>query len=45
MKCRLGAGFDRCAYHDALLAQGLLPLSLLRRGVLERFGVEGRIAA
>ncbi len=30
---RLNGGFERCRYHDFLLAQGLLPLSLLRQQV------------
>ncbi len=35
VECRLGAAFDRRRYHDLLLSQGLLPLTLLRRSVLE----------
>jgi len=34
---QLGERFDRRAYHDFLLAQGLLPPSLLRKAVLENF--------
>jgi uncharacterized protein (DUF885 family) len=30
-----GPGFDPRRYHDALLGQGLMPLSLLREQVLE----------
>jgi len=33
----LGDAFDRQAYHDFILAQGLLPPSLLRKAVLEEF--------
>jgi hypothetical protein len=33
----LGPKFDRKAYHDFLLAQGLLPPSLLRKAVFEDF--------
>jgi len=33
----LGPKFDRKAFHDFLLAQGLLPPSLLRKAVLEEF--------
>lgn len=33
----LGPRFDRHKYHDFLLAQGLLPPSLLRKAVLEEF--------
>ncbi|HSK79417.1 MAG TPA: DUF885 domain-containing protein [Thermoanaerobaculia bacterium] len=33
----LGARFDRQKYHDFLLAQGLLPPSLLRQAVFEEF--------
>ncbi len=40
VECRLGLAFDRREYHDFLLAQGLLPLSLLRRWVLERVAPE-----
>ena len=39
----LGDSFDRKAYHDFILAQGLLPPSLLRKAVLEDF-VGPRIA-
>ncbi len=45
VECRLGAAFDRRRYHDDLLSQGLLPLSLLRRCVLERVGAVRRRAA
>ncbi|MDJ0806388.1 MAG: DUF885 domain-containing protein [Gammaproteobacteria bacterium] len=34
---KLKQGFDQLAYHDFLIAQGLLPLDLLRRAVLEEF--------
>lgn len=40
----LGDRFDRQAYHDFLLAQGLLPPDLLRKAVLETF-VPSRRAA
>jgi uncharacterized protein (DUF885 family) len=33
----LGNAFDRQAYHDFILAQGLLPPSLLRKAVMEEF--------
>jgi uncharacterized protein (DUF885 family) len=33
----LGPKFNRKDYHDFLLAQGLLPPSLLRKAVLEEF--------
>jgi len=33
----LGAKFDRQRYHDFILAQGLVPPSLLRKAVLEEF--------
>ncbi len=45
VECRLGAAFDRRRYHDVLLSQGLLPMSLLRRCVLERVGAGRRRAA
>ncbi len=45
VECRLGGTFDRRRFHDLLLAQGLLPLSLLRRSVLERIGPVRRRAA
>ena len=45
VECRLGPAFDRRQYHDFLLSQGLLPLSLLRRWVLEQLGPERRLAA
>jgi len=34
---KLGDKFDRQAYHDFLLAQGLLPPNLLRKAVMENF--------
>jgi uncharacterized protein (DUF885 family) len=33
----MGDRFDRQAYHDFILAQGLLPPSLLRKAVMEQF--------
>jgi uncharacterized protein (DUF885 family) len=33
----LGDRFDRRAYHDFILAQGLLPPSLLRQAVMAGF--------
>ena len=33
----LGDDFDRRAFHDFILAQGLLPATLLRQAVMERF--------
>jgi uncharacterized protein (DUF885 family) len=33
----LGPKFDRQAFHDFLLAQGVLPPSLLRKAVFEEF--------
>lgn len=33
----LGDRFDRRAYHDFLLAQGLLPPALLRAAVFQEF--------
>ena len=36
VECRLGTAFDRQHFHNTVLGQGLLPLSLLRRSVLER---------
>ncbi|MGH9465455.1 MAG: DUF885 domain-containing protein [Thermoanaerobaculia bacterium] len=39
----LAAGFDRRAYHDFILAQGLLPPRLLRRAVVDEF-VAARVA-
>lgn len=41
---RLGDRFDRQAFHDFILAQGLLPPSLLAKAVMEGF-VEPQIAA
>lgn len=47
----LGEAFDRQAYHDFLLAQGLLPPRLLRQAVMDEFvaprrtdALEGRVA-
>lgn len=37
----LGDRFDRQAYHDFVLSQGLLPMSLLRKAVLEDFVKQG----
>jgi hypothetical protein len=39
-----GGGFDRCAYHDFVLSQGLLPPRLLREAVMTEFlaGKAGR---
>ena len=34
---RLGSKFDQLAFHDFVLAQGLLPPELLRKAVLEEF--------
>ncbi len=34
---RLGDPFDRQAFHDFILAQGLLPPSLLAKAVMEGF--------
>ena len=33
----LGPNFDRSAYHDFILSQGLLPPNLLRKAVMEEF--------
>ncbi len=33
----LGPKFNRQAYHDFVLAQGILPPALLRKAVLEEF--------
>jgi len=33
----LGPKFDRLKYHDFLLAQGMLPPSLMRQAVMEEF--------
>ena len=33
----LGEGFDQLAFHDFILAQGLLPPELLKKAVLEEF--------
>ncbi len=35
---KLGDEFDRKAFHDFVLAQGLLPPALLRQAVMEEFG-------
>jgi hypothetical protein len=40
----LGDRFDRQAYHDFLLAQGLLPPDLLRKAVMEHFVAPRRTA-
>ncbi len=45
VECRLGGAFDRRGFHDLLLAQGLLPLSQLRRSVLGKIGPERQRAA
>jgi hypothetical protein len=37
----LGPKFDRQKYHDFILAQGVLPLSLLKKAVLEEFVPQG----
>jgi uncharacterized protein (DUF885 family) len=36
---RMGPAFDQKAFHDFVLAQGLLPPALLRKAVLEEFAV------
>lgn len=41
----LGERFDRKAYHDFVLAQGLLPPALLRKAVMEEFVPAQTIAA
>ena len=42
----LGEGFDRKAFHDFVLAQGLLPPALMRAAVMDEFvGAESGIAA
>ncbi len=41
----LGEGFDRRAYHDFVLGQGMLPPALLRRAVMEEFVAPRRAAA
>lgn len=38
----LGAQFDKKAFHDFILAQGILPLSLLRSAILEEFVPDAR---
>jgi hypothetical protein len=35
----LGATFDQRAFHDAILAQGLLPPDLMREAIMKHFGV------
>ena len=35
----LGARFDQKAFHDAILAQGLLPPDLMREAIMKHFGV------
>ena len=40
----LGSRFDPLAFHDAILAQGLLPPDLLRKAVLQALGAEGQRA-
>ncbi len=42
---QLGSSFDGRKYHDDLLSQGLLPLSLLRRSLLKAHSSERRAAA
>jgi uncharacterized protein (DUF885 family) len=34
---RLAGQFDQLAFHDFILAQGLLPLELLKQTVIEEF--------
>ncbi len=41
---KLEGGFDRLAFHDFLLSQGLLPPGLMRKAVMEEF-VAPRLAA
>jgi uncharacterized protein (DUF885 family) len=41
---QMGAAFDQRAFHDFVLAQGLLPPALLRKAVMEEF-VAGKAAA
>jgi uncharacterized protein (DUF885 family) len=35
----LGPKFDQKAFHDAILAQGLLPPDLMRDAIMKHFGV------
>ena len=35
----LGPKFDQKAFHDAILAQGLLPPTLMREAIMKHFGV------
>jgi uncharacterized protein (DUF885 family) len=35
----LGSKFDQKAFHDAILAQGLLPPDLMREAIMKHFGV------
>jgi len=35
----LGPKFDQQAFHDAILAQGLLPPDLMREAIMKHFGV------
>jgi uncharacterized protein (DUF885 family) len=35
----LGPKFDQKAFHDAILAQGLLPPALMRDAIMKHFGV------
>lgn len=44
VEARLGEGFDPKAFHDFVLAQGLLPPDLLRKAVLEDFAA-GQVSA
>lgn len=44
-QCRSDVAFDRCRYHDRLLAEGFLPLPLLARRVLEEVSPQRRVAA
>ena len=37
VESKLGARFEPLAFHDFVLAQGILPPALLRKAVLERF--------
>jgi len=45
VECHSGSAFDGLKYHNFLLAQGLLPLALLRERVLEALGGQERLAA
>ena len=42
---QLNADFDQQAFHDFILAQGLLPLELLEKAVLEEFVPAARVRA